>query len=126
VAHENALLSATSRGILQSNDEGSHWRLVTEGVPAATVDSVRFNPAEGREAFLVQYGRIYRTQDGGDSWQPFSSDGLESAAVRLLWFAPDLPRRIFAVTAARGALVFDLTQAAVAQKDDRAVQTGSK
>ena len=89
---DTAILAATSRGVLQSTDEGAHWKLVTEGVPAATVDSVRFNPAEGREAFLVQYGNVYRTLDGGDSWQAFSNEGLEGAAIRMLWFAPDLPR----------------------------------
>jgi photosystem II stability/assembly factor-like uncharacterized protein len=126
VEHEVAILAATSRGILQSIDEGAHWKLVTEGVPAATVDSVRFNPSEGREAFLVQYGNVYRTVDGGDSWQPFSNQGLEGAAIRMLWFAPDLPLRIFALSAARGALVFDLPQATVAQQDDHAVIRSSK
>jgi photosystem II stability/assembly factor-like uncharacterized protein len=121
VEHEVAILAATSRGVLQSIDEGAHWKLVTEGVPAATVDSVRFNPSEGREAFLVQYGNVYRTVDGGDSWQTFSNDGLQGAAIRLLWFAPNLPQRIFALSAARGALVFDLPQATVARQDDRAV-----
>jgi photosystem II stability/assembly factor-like uncharacterized protein len=126
VEHEVAILAATSRGILQSMDEGAHWKLVTEGVPAATVDSVRFNPAQEREAFLVQYGNVYRTVDGGDTWQSFSSQGLEGAAIRLLWFAPDLPQRIFALSAARGALVFDLPQATVARRDDRTVIPSSK
>jgi len=119
--HDVPILAATSRGILQSKDEGSDWKLITEGVPAATVDSVRFNPLEGHEAFLVQYGNIYRTVDGGDSWQAFSNEGLQGAAIRLLWFAPDLPHRIFALSAARGALVFDLPQATVAQQDVHAV-----
>jgi photosystem II stability/assembly factor-like uncharacterized protein len=126
VEHDIAILAATSRGILQSADEGAHWRLVTEGVPAATVDSVRFNPSEGREAFLVQYGSVYRTVDGGNSWQTFSNEGLQGAAIRMLWFAPDLPLRIFALSAARGALVFDLPQATVAQQDDHAVIASSK
>jgi photosystem II stability/assembly factor-like uncharacterized protein len=126
VAHDIAILAATSRGILQSTDEGAHWKLVMEGVPAATVDSVRFNPSEGREAFLVQYGNVYRTMDGGDSWQAFSNEGLQGAAIRRLWFAPDLPQRIFALSAARGALVFDLPQATVAQQDDHAVIASSK
>jgi photosystem II stability/assembly factor-like uncharacterized protein len=126
VERDVAILAATSRGVLQSTDQGAHWKLVTEGVPAATVDSVRFNPSEGREAYLVQYGNVYRTQDGGNSWQAFSSEGLEGSAIRMLWFAPDLPRRIFALSAARGALVFDLPQAPVAQRDDHAVIAGNK
>jgi photosystem II stability/assembly factor-like uncharacterized protein len=121
-----AILAATSRGILQSTDEGAHWKLVTEGVPAATVDSVRFNPSEGREAFLVQYGNVYRTLDGGYSWHVFPNEGLQGATIRMLWFAADLPQRIFALSAARGALVFDLPQATVAQQDDHAVIASSK
>jgi photosystem II stability/assembly factor-like uncharacterized protein len=124
VQHDTAILAATSRGVLQSTDEGAHWRLITEGVPAATVDSVRFNPSEGEEAFLVQYGNVYRTVDGGNSWQAFSNEGLEGAAVRMLWFAPDLPQRIFALSAARGALVFDLPQATVAQQDHAVIASG--
>jgi photosystem II stability/assembly factor-like uncharacterized protein len=126
VERDTGILAATSRGILQSIDEGAHWKLVTEGVPAATVDSVRFNPSQGREAFLVQYGNVYRTVDGGDSWQVFSNEGLEGAAIRMLWFAPDLPQRIFALSAARGALVFDLPQATVAQRDDQPVIASGK
>jgi photosystem II stability/assembly factor-like uncharacterized protein len=126
-----AILAATSRGLLRSNDEGAHWNLVTEGVPEATVDSVRFTagpeqpeqklPGQKPEAFLVQFGTVYRSVDGGESWQSFSNDGLRDSAIRSLWFAPDLPRRIFALTAARGALVFDLPQAEVAKQGDHAV-----
>lgn len=126
VERDTAILAATSRGVLQSTDEGAHWKLVTEGVPAATVDSVRFNPSQAREAFLVEYGKVYRSLDGGDSWQPFSSDGIGGADIRMLWFAPELPRRIFALSAARGALVFDLPQATVAQQDNHASIASSK
>jgi photosystem II stability/assembly factor-like uncharacterized protein len=121
-----AILAATSRGLLRSTDEGVHWELVSEGVPASTVDSVRFNPDQRLEAFLVQYGNVYRTADGGESWQRFSNDGLRDSAVRMLWFAPDLPRRIFALSAARGALVFDLSEAMVAQQNEHAVISSSK
>ena len=120
---DGPLLAATSRGILQSMDGGSRWNLITEGVPAATVDSVRFHPSRKLEAFLVQYGKIYQSTDGGNSWKLFPSDGLEHSSVRMLWFAPDLPARIFALSAARGALFFDLPQPDLAQQDDHAVST---
>jgi photosystem II stability/assembly factor-like uncharacterized protein len=104
------MLAATARGVLQSADSGAHWNLVTEGVPASTVESVRYHPEHKLEAFLVQYGRIYHSFDGGTSWEVYPSDGLENSSVRRLWFAPDLPGRILALSAARGVLVFDLPQ----------------
>jgi hypothetical protein len=33
-----------------------------------------------------------------------------------LWLAPDIPGRIFALSAARGALVFDMPQAEAAKQ----------
>ena len=129
-SRDMAILAATSRGLLRSTDHGAHWELVTKGVPAATVDSVRFTPGQeqpgpNQEAFLVQFGTVYRTVDGGESWQSFSTDGLQDAAIRALWFAPNLPRRMFALTTARGALVFDLPQPAVAKQGDHAVISSS-
>ena len=118
---KGAMLAATSRGILQSIESDGHWKLITEGVPAATVDSVRFHPVRTQEAFLVQYGTIYRSLDGGGSWKIFASDGLEQSSVRTLWFAPELPARIFALSASRGALFFDLPQPDLAEQDDHAV-----
>ena len=120
---EAPLLAATSRGVLQSTDKGAHWQLITDGVPAATVDSVRFHPQRKLEAFLVQYGKVYRSVDGGSSWNLFPSDGLEHSGVRMLWFAPDLPARIFALSAARGALFFDLPQPDSARQDGSAISS---
>ncbi len=117
------ILAATSRGLLQSLDGGAHWKLITDGVPAATVNSVRFHPGQSLEAFLVQYGKVYRSQDGGASWQAFPSDGLENSSVHTLWLSPDIPGRIFALSAARGALVFDLPQTDVARQAEHAVSS---
>ncbi|HMD48491.1 MAG TPA: hypothetical protein VKG79_05310 [Bryobacteraceae bacterium] len=104
------MLAATARGVLQSTDGGARWNLVTEGVPASTVESVRYHPDHKLEAFLVQFGRIYHSLDGGTSWELYPSDGLENSSVRRLWFAPDLPGRMLALSAARGVFVFDLPQ----------------
>jgi photosystem II stability/assembly factor-like uncharacterized protein len=117
------LLAATSRGVLQSVDGGAHWKIAEDGVPAATVNSVRYHPERKLEAFLVQYGRVYRSLDGGTSWKLFPSEGLESSSVRTLWVAPEIPGRIFALSAARGALVFDMPQSEVAKQVDHVVSS---
>src|SRR5580704_4904715 len=70
---DQPILAATSRGLLESADGGANWKLITDGVPAATVNSVRFHPAGSGEAFLIQYGKVYRSLDGGTSWQLFPS-----------------------------------------------------
>jgi len=118
------ILAATSRGLLQSLDSGAHWKLITDGIPPATVSSVRFHPARGREAFLIQYGSVYRSGDGGTSWQIFPSDGLENSSVHTLWLSADMPGRMVALSAARGALVFDSDQAGhAARQPDHAVSS---
>ena len=104
---DTAMLAATSRGVLQSLDNGQHWTLITQGLPASTVESVHFHPDQKSEAFLIQYGRIYRSSDAGSSWDPFPSDGLENSSLRRLWFTSGLPGRLIALSAARGALIFD-------------------
>jgi photosystem II stability/assembly factor-like uncharacterized protein len=115
---EAPILAATSRGVLQSVDSGRSWTLVTKGVPASTVESIRYHPEQKLEAFLIQYGKVYQSLDGGSSWNLFPSDGLENSSVRRLWFAPGLPGRMIALSAARGALVFDLPQQDVGRRVD--------
>jgi photosystem II stability/assembly factor-like uncharacterized protein len=120
---DDPILAATSRGLLQSVDGGANWKLVTDGLPSATVSSVRFHPARSREAFLIQYGKVYRSEDGGTSWQFFPSEGLESSSVHTLWLSADIPGRMVALSAARGALVFDGEQAGVGRQPDQSVST---
>jgi photosystem II stability/assembly factor-like uncharacterized protein len=120
---DDPILAATSRGLLQSLDGGGQWKLVTDGVPAATVNSVRFHPARSREAFLIQYGKVYRSFNGGTSWQVFPSEGLENSSVHTLWLSADIPGRMIALSAARGALVFDIDQAGAALKTDHVISS---
>jgi photosystem II stability/assembly factor-like uncharacterized protein len=120
---DQPILAATSRGLLESVDGGANWKLVTAGVPAATINSVRFHPARSGEAYLIQYGKVYQSLDGGTSWQLFPSEGLENASVHTLWVSADIPGRIVVLSAARGALVFDMAQAGAADQTDHAVST---
>ena len=115
------ILIATSRGLLQSADDGRSWKLITSGLPAATVTSVRFHPEQALQAFLVQYGKIYRSMDGGTSWTPLPSEGLSHTSISSLWSAPDRPNRIFALSATRGVFMFDLPLTETSNTVDEAV-----
>jgi len=119
--HDAPLLVATSRGLLQSFDGGAKWKLVSEGVPAATVNAVRYHPDRKLEVFLVQYGKIYRSLNGGTSWTALSDDGLANASIRALWFAPEIPGRIIALSSARGTLTLDMPQADLAGQSGQQV-----
>ena len=123
VERDAPLLAGTSHGLLRSTDGGATWNRVLDGIPAATVTSVRFDPRNSQEAFLIQYGNVFRSRDGGSSWHAFPSDGLEHSAVHTLWLSPDIPGRIFALSAARGALVFDLLQPDVAKQAEHVVSS---
>src|SRR5260370_5888400 len=104
-------------------DSGPHWKLCDRGLPASTVSAVRYHSDKKLEAFVVQYGKVYRSSDGGTSWRPFPSEGLENSSIQVLWFAPEIPERIFALSAARGTLVFDLPEHDVAKQVDPAVSS---
>lgn len=123
VDRDQPVLAGTSRGLLESVDGGATWKLITAGVPAGTVNSVRFHPAKSGEAFLIQYGKVYRSLDGGTSWELFPSEGLENSSVHTLWLSGETPGRLVALSAARGALVFDMAQAGAAEQNDHAVST---
>jgi photosystem II stability/assembly factor-like uncharacterized protein len=118
------ILAATSRGLLQSTDGGASWKLAGGYLPSATVTAVHYHPDRKQEAYLIQYGNVFRSLDGGATWNSLPGGGLENASVRALGFVSNIPARIIALSAARGALTFDLPEAQVAgQAGTQAVST---
>ena len=84
---------------------------------------MRFHPEHALEAYLVQFGKVYRSLDGGASWELFPSDGLASAGIHKLWLSPDIPGRIFALSAARGALFYDLAEPDIAKQAGQTISS---
>jgi photosystem II stability/assembly factor-like uncharacterized protein len=103
-----ALLLATSEGLLGSEDLGTSWTLRTQGLDASAVQSVRFHPLRKGEVLSMQYGALRRSTDGGRSWLPVAHAGLNNVFVRQLWWAAQLPGRLFGLTAETGLLLLDL------------------
>jgi len=102
------LLLATSEGLLGSEDLGASWTLRTQGLEASAVQSVRFHPVRKGEVLAIQYGALHRSEDGGRSWLPVAHAGLKNVFVRQLWWAAQMPGRLFGLTAETGLLLLDL------------------
>lgn len=96
------LLVATRTGLYSSADGGTKWYSNLGGIPASTVSTVIYNGAE-RTAYAVEYGQLYQTKDGGDSWAPVPS-ALPSLWIRRLWTPRDGSDRIYGITSNLGIL----------------------
>jgi photosystem II stability/assembly factor-like uncharacterized protein len=103
-ANQSVMIAATARGLFRSVDDGGSWNLVSSGVMPDTVSAVTFSP-DGRELYIAQYDKLYRSLDTGLSWQTFDVRGLESSPVRSLRTDGGL-KGILAVTVSRGVFIY--------------------
>ncbi|MBY0507686.1 MAG: hypothetical protein K2X03_27480 [Bryobacteraceae bacterium] len=62
-------LAATLGGLERSTDSGKSWNRVTKGLPAGFVRAVAFHPRNAGECYAVQYSRLYRSTDAGQTWE---------------------------------------------------------
>ncbi len=65
----NVRLAATVNGLERSTDSGKSWSRVTKGLPAGFVRAVTFHPKNAGECYAVQYARLYRSIDAGQTWE---------------------------------------------------------
>ena len=96
-----SILVATRVGLYSSNDEGAKWLANQGGIPASTVNAVVYG--SGTLAYAEQYGSLWESKDGGNTWSHLAS-AVPSTHVRKLWI-PDLAsNRLFGMTADLGVL----------------------
>ncbi len=77
VSNPSVLFATTGSQILLSTDDGVTWANKTNGLPARTITSVYFHPADENIAVITFSGfgsdKVYKTTDKGTSW--FSING---------------------------------------------------
>lgn len=100
---DRVVFATTSRGLLRSDDRGRHWARVESGLPRTVVSGLALHP-DGRTMYAADYeaGGLYRSDDAGDSWRPFSADGLASDRVWLLAISPAAPDLVLAAAPTGG------------------------
>jgi photosystem II stability/assembly factor-like uncharacterized protein len=96
------VLAATSHGLLTSADHCASWTVVTEGLDAGTVSTVLFHPTRPQEAYTSQYGKVFRSVDGGGHWRPLDDLGRDGLYPAALLISPNQPDRLVAMFPRRG------------------------
>lgn len=116
-----SVLAATSHGLLRSADHCATWTLVKQGLEAGTVTSVLFHPTRPGEAYTSQYGKILRSFDGGQHWEPLDDRGRDGLYPARLLIAPGQPDRLVAMFPRRGigiaTIAVDRTESPQKEKD---------
>lgn len=105
---ESTLLAATSDGLYLSGDDGRHWEKVEQGLAPGTVSTLAARPGRGGEVFAGQFGRIYRSSDGGRSWQGLEGADLPAVSLRRLLLPDAKGRRLLGLTPDAGVFLLDL------------------
>lgn len=96
------LLVATRLGLYSSPDGGSKWYANLGGIPASTVNSVLYSGAD-QSAYAVEYGHLYETENGGNSWSEASS-AFPSLRIRQLWMPNGGSKRLYGITSDLGII----------------------
>jgi photosystem II stability/assembly factor-like uncharacterized protein len=84
-------------GVWKSTDGGSHWIRAGDELAGLTITALLAPDVPGRVYAAIADGRIFRSDDGGATWDDWT-DGLPPGRIFALQAAPDDPRRIYAVT----------------------------
>ncbi len=101
--NEKLLYAATSRGLHRSTDQGVTWSRCTGGVPYTDLTGLAVHP-DGRTVYVSDFthGGIFRTQDGGASWERMPTDGLASDRIWTLGLDPTSPDRLLVASPTGG------------------------
>lgn len=99
------LFATTNRGLHRSSDRGAHWHFQTLDSPWQYTRSVVPHPTDPASVFVTNGngppgndGRLLRSRDHGQSFQPVALPGALNSTVWTVAVAPAHPRVMFLCT----------------------------
>jgi photosystem II stability/assembly factor-like uncharacterized protein len=97
-------LAAPPSGVYRTDDAGSSWRAVNQGLTAAKISALGVDPASSSGVYAGLWNAgIYQTKDGGLSWNGPTQDPALTI-VNAFAFDPTRPGVIYAATYDREVL----------------------
>jgi photosystem II stability/assembly factor-like uncharacterized protein len=96
-ATENRLLFEPGDGVWKSTNGGASWTRVGSRFAGLTIAALLAVDVPGRVYAVVPDGHVFRSEDGGATWEDWTG-GVPPSQVFSLQAAPGDPRRIYAVT----------------------------
>lgn len=99
------IFSTTSLGLMKSQDQGTTWKKVEQGLPLGFMYSITANPSRPQEWFTTQLGKIFRSNDDGNTWQNVEGSTIDSALVKRIYISNMQPDMVFALTESQGVYV---------------------
>ena len=86
-----------ARGVWVSEDGGATWTRAGEEMKEQFVAAIAASPIAGVVWAATEEGRIFRSGNGGETWEE-RTEGFPGAFVRKLAFDPFDPRKLYAAT----------------------------
>jgi photosystem II stability/assembly factor-like uncharacterized protein len=108
-SNPDQLFAATSVGLFQSKNGGVHWRRINDEKMQGDISSIVFLDSYGKNLLAGnrKSGGVFRSSDGGESWDFISSRGNESP-VYCITQDPASPATIYLGTQSDGVYVLTL------------------
>ena len=110
------LIAGTTAGLIRSDDFGVSWEPVFWGLGSSSVSALRQHPTQPETLFVAQYGVVYRSENGGETWARISPARMstnegsltELETIKGLVVLPGSPDRLLALTQSQGTFALSL------------------
>jgi photosystem II stability/assembly factor-like uncharacterized protein len=99
-ADEGVIFGATASGLMKSRDHGKSWGKIEAGLHPGFMYSVVADPERQGHWYLSQMGKVFRSDDDGETWDLIPGE-IETSLIRSLK-VPGGDRGIFAITSGQG------------------------
>lgn len=104
------LWAGTSHGLFLSSDGGRTWNRKKGSLPLVPIHNIYVFPPDRSQIFVQSNSsnQVYRSEDGGETWEPFDSRGLEGTSVQDFSATWDGDPNLWVLTENRGIFRYRL------------------